>query len=213
MRHFNTAGPVDAADHYTIPPLERVDVDEVLDLVAAKKYFVLHAPRQTGKTSALIELRDRLNGGQVGDYHCVQVNVEVAQVALDDVERGVRATMSSIAECALLLGDDYPDRVWPDILAREGVKQTREYMTKCGVRDGHLVVFDRRAAPALGSRRRALASSGVESKRLPSGFSSRWRAAKLKQRPPNQNSIKCSGVHNVLFYKQYLSAKTPSRPQ
>ena len=120
MRHFNTAGPVEAADHYLIPPLGRVDLEELLGLVHAKKYFVLHAPRQTGKTSALIALRDLLNGGQAGDYHCVQVNVEVAQVARDDVERGVRATMSSIAEGALLLGDDFPDRVWPDILAREG---------------------------------------------------------------------------------------------
>ena len=48
MRHFNTAGPVEAADHYAIPPLDRVDVEEMLDLVDAKKYFVLHAPRQTG---------------------------------------------------------------------------------------------------------------------------------------------------------------------
>ena len=120
MRHFNTAGPVEAADHYMVPPLQRVDVEELLGLVNDKKYFVLHAPRQTGKTSALIALRDVLNGGQAGDYHCVQVNVEVAQVARDDVERGVRATMSSIAERALLLGDDFPDSVWPDILAREG---------------------------------------------------------------------------------------------
>ena len=122
MRHFNTAGPVEAADHYLIPPLDRVDVDEVLDLVDAKKYFVLHAPRQTGKTSALIALRDKLNSGEAGDYHCVNANVEVAQVARNDVERGVRAVMSCIAESALLLGDDYPDRVWPDILAREGTE-------------------------------------------------------------------------------------------
>ena len=122
MRHFNTAGPVEAADHYAIPPLDRVDVEEMLDLVDAKKYFVLHAPRQTGKTSALIALCDKLNSGEAGDYHCVNVNVEVAQVARDDVDRGVRAVMSSIGECALLLGDDYPDRAWPDILARQGAE-------------------------------------------------------------------------------------------
>ena len=39
-----------------------VDLDHVLDLVRSKKYFVLHAPRQTGKTSALLALRDLLNG-------------------------------------------------------------------------------------------------------------------------------------------------------
>ena len=60
MRFFNTAGPVRPGDHYCIPPLERFDLEEVLALVRMKKYFVLHAPRQTGKTSALLALRDLL---------------------------------------------------------------------------------------------------------------------------------------------------------
>ena len=63
VRKFNTEGPVVAADHYHIPPLERIDLDAVLGLIRDKKYFVLHAPRQTGKTSALLALRDLLNGG------------------------------------------------------------------------------------------------------------------------------------------------------
>ena len=63
MRFFNTEGPVRPVDHYCIPPLERIDLDAVLGFVRDKKYFVLHAPRQTGKTSALLALRDLLNGG------------------------------------------------------------------------------------------------------------------------------------------------------
>ena len=63
MRKFNTEGPVVAADHYSIPPLERVNLGEVLGLVRDKRYFVLHAPRQTGKTSTLLVLRDLLNSG------------------------------------------------------------------------------------------------------------------------------------------------------
>ena len=43
------------------PALDRIDLDDVLGLVQDKKYFVLHAPRQTGKTSALLALRDLLN--------------------------------------------------------------------------------------------------------------------------------------------------------
>ena len=61
MRSFNTEGPVRLDDHYAIPPLERVDLEELLGLIRAKRYFVLHAPRQTGKTSALLALRDLLN--------------------------------------------------------------------------------------------------------------------------------------------------------
>ena len=84
MRRFSTAGPVRPDDHYAIPPLDRMDVEELLELVHDKQYFVLHAPRQTGETSALIALRDLLNRGEAGDFRCVDVNVEGAQVARDD---------------------------------------------------------------------------------------------------------------------------------
>ena len=52
MRRFNTEGPVRLDKHYAIPPLDRTDVNELLDLIQGERYFVLHAPRQTGKTSA-----------------------------------------------------------------------------------------------------------------------------------------------------------------
>ena len=120
MRFFNTEGPVRPDDHYTIQPLERMDIDELLGLIRAKRYFVLHAPRQTGKTSALIALRDLLNSGEVGNFRCVNVNVEPAQVARDDTARGIRAILGSLADSALLLGDDYPTGVWLDVLADMG---------------------------------------------------------------------------------------------
>ena len=115
MHFFSTAGPVRPDDHYAIAPLDRVDVDELLSLIRAKQYFVLHAPRQTGKTSALIALRDLLNSGAVGDFRCVNVNVEPAQVARDDMARGIRAIPSGLAMSARLLGDDQEGRgvvVW-----------------------------------------------------------------------------------------------------
>ena len=49
MRFFNTAGPIQPDINYCIPPLERLDLDDVLELIRTRKYFVLHAPRQTGK--------------------------------------------------------------------------------------------------------------------------------------------------------------------
>ena len=67
MRTFNTARPVRADRHYQIAPLSRIDPEEVLGLIRDEKYFVLHAPRQTGKTSTLLALRDLLNTGQAGD--------------------------------------------------------------------------------------------------------------------------------------------------
>ena len=120
MRFFNVAGPVRPDKHYAIQPLARVDVDELLTLIRAEHYFVLHAPRQTGKTSALIALRNLLNSGEVGRFRCVDVNVEVGQVARDDTARGIRAILGSLAENAQELGDDYPGGVWQDVLASMG---------------------------------------------------------------------------------------------
>ena len=120
MRFFNVAGPVRPDKHYAIQPLNRVDIDELLTLIQAEHYFVLHAPRQTGKTSALIALRDLLNSGEAGSFRCVNVNVEVGQVARDDTARGMRSILSSLASSARLLGDDFPRRVWLDILQQSG---------------------------------------------------------------------------------------------
>ena len=118
MRFFNTEGPVRPDKHYAIPPLDRVDIDEFLGPIRAERYFVLHAPRQTDKTSALIALRDLLNSGAAGNFRCVDVNVEVGQVARDDTACGLRAILGSLAENAQELGDNYPQEVWPDILAK-----------------------------------------------------------------------------------------------
>ena len=45
MRFFNTAGPMKPDIHYCIPPLERLDAEQVRNLIRQQKYFVLHAPR------------------------------------------------------------------------------------------------------------------------------------------------------------------------
>ncbi len=71
MRTFNTTGPVLADRHYCIPRLSRVNLGEVLDLIRREKYFLLHAPRQTGKTSARMALRDLLSGGSAGNCRCL----------------------------------------------------------------------------------------------------------------------------------------------
>ena len=119
MRFFNTSGPVVAADHYCIPPLERLDLEQVLTLVRQKRYFVLHAPRQTGKTSALLALRDLLNAG--GDYRCVYANFEAGQALREDLEQVMRTVLGEMADRArTTLGDTFPEEVWPDVLTRSG---------------------------------------------------------------------------------------------
>ena len=96
-RFFNTTGPVVPVRHYSIPPLERFDLDEVLRLIREDRYFVLYAPRQTGKTSALLALRDLLN--QVGAHRCVYANVETGQTARGDVGAGSTRWAAAARTC------------------------------------------------------------------------------------------------------------------
>ena len=116
MRFFNTAGPVDPIKHYTLPPLSRLDLEEVLRLIDQEKYFVLHAPRQTGKTSVLLALMDRLN--REDRYTCLYANIEAAQAVRGDVDRGIRHVCHAIAARAVTYLDDPRLQGWADELNR-----------------------------------------------------------------------------------------------
>ena len=129
MRFFNTTGPIRPEKHYCILPLERLNLAEVLRLIRDEKYFVLHAPRQTGKTSALLALRDLLN--EEGDHRCVYVNVEGGQAGREDVEQVMRTILGELASRARSIGDEFLDSVWPDILTKYGpYAALREALTR-----------------------------------------------------------------------------------
>jgi hypothetical protein len=98
MRFFNTEGPVNCTKHYCLPPLARIALDDVLVLNAQEKYFLLHAPRQTGKTSCLLALADYLNQGT--DYYAIYANIEAAQALREDVDRAMATIVTNIAQWA-----------------------------------------------------------------------------------------------------------------
>lgn len=121
MRKFNTSGPIVPSKHYNIPPLDRIDLDSVRSLIHDEKYFSLHAPRQTGKTSTLLALRDRLNSGAEGPYRCVYVNFESAEVAGEDVGRAMRTILGRLATFArLALDDDFVENIRQEVLESFG---------------------------------------------------------------------------------------------
>lgn len=99
-RFFNTAGPTIPADHYHIDLLHRLDWEEIQHLIASKRYFVLHAPRQTGKTSTLLAIMKELNAS--GRYACAYANIEGAQAARGDETQGIPAACSAIARSIAL---------------------------------------------------------------------------------------------------------------
>ena len=111
MRFFNTEGPVRPERHYCIQPLNRLDLDAILALIQEDRYFVLHAPRQTGKTSALLELADTLNSS--GLYRCVYLNVEAGQAAREDIGAAMSDVLSELASRASeILQDDSVYAIW-----------------------------------------------------------------------------------------------------
>ena len=93
-RFFNTAGPTIPEDHYHLDPLHRLDWEEIQQLIATKRYFVLHAPRQTGKTSTLLAMMKALN--TAGRYACAYVNIEGAQAARGDETQGIPAACDAL---------------------------------------------------------------------------------------------------------------------
>ncbi|MCK4760593.1 MAG: DEAD/DEAH box helicase family protein, partial [Candidatus Aminicenantes bacterium] len=83
------------------------------------KYFVLHAPRQTGKTSYMLALMDYIN--KRGAYKCLYVNVESAQAARGNVEKGIRAILDVTAGMAAdYLDDTYLLDNWEQIFNKSG---------------------------------------------------------------------------------------------
>src|SRR5579872_2728830 len=92
MRFFNTAGPVNPKNHYYVP--HRLNEDIIEQLIDEKKYFILHAPRQSGKTTAINIFVKSLN--ESGNYNALYINVEAAQVARNNVEKGLFTLLNII---------------------------------------------------------------------------------------------------------------------
>ncbi len=80
-RRFNTAGPNNTEDHYTLPVLARLP--DIRRLIDDKLYFVLHAPRQAGKTTALLALAHELT--HEGRYGAVLMSMESGVPFRDDI--------------------------------------------------------------------------------------------------------------------------------
>ncbi|GHT66805.1 hypothetical protein AGMMS50239_28870 [Bacteroidia bacterium] len=91
-RYFNVAGPCNEIDHYMIEASSRLT--EIDDLITQKQYFVIHAPRQSGKTTLLLDLANRIN--HEFRYYALYCSLEAAQGIIDPKE-GIPAIVDGIA--------------------------------------------------------------------------------------------------------------------
>ncbi|GBU23951.1 hypothetical protein R83H12_00571 [Fibrobacteria bacterium R8-3-H12] len=100
------------------------------DLIGQEQYFVIHAARQSGKTTLLKELVRKINAE--GSYHAWYCSLEAVQ-GLIEPEKGVPA----VVKCILCHSSLHEKSV------SDGLVQLSAYMDRVGASEGWLVVFDR----------------------------------------------------------------------
>ncbi|MEW1845322.1 ATP-binding protein [Nonomuraea angiospora] len=111
-KYFNTTGPCDPQRHYMLPPTQRLP--QARALIDMDRFFVLHAPRQTGKTTALRTLASELTAD--GDIAALMFSCEEAKVAGDDVGWAESLLLDSIRDAAARSGwpkELRPPSQWP----------------------------------------------------------------------------------------------------
>ena len=110
-RFFNTAGPNKPAEHFTLPALERLP--KVRGLIDQGLYFVLHAPRQVGKTTSLLSLGRELTAE--GKYAAILVTMEEGAAFPEDTGAAELAILEGWKNSAKFrLPPDLQPPPWPD---------------------------------------------------------------------------------------------------
>jgi hypothetical protein len=105
-RHFNVAGPCRPDVHYMIPAAERLP--RAPGIIEQLGYFTVYAPRQTGKTTTLRALAEKLTAE--GRFAALHFSCEAGEVAGDDYEAAQRGLLSGIRLGAEL---DFPPELRP----------------------------------------------------------------------------------------------------
>ena len=83
-KFFNIAGPCNPAKHYMLSATARLP--EVASLIRKEQYFVIHAQRQCGKTTAILAMRNEINAG--GERVAMYCSLEAAE-GVADPEKGI----------------------------------------------------------------------------------------------------------------------------
>ena len=133
---FNTAGPCKPNIHYTLPTSQRLP--ELKRLIDQENYFVIHAPRQTGKTTAMLTLAQELTAS--GKYTAVMVSAEVGSAFPDQPEVAEQAILGAWREAARFwLPKELEPPVWPNALPGQRINAALTVWAETAVRP--LVVF------------------------------------------------------------------------
>ena len=95
-KHFNTAGPCKPDIHYMLSSTERMP--QIKSMIDQQNYFVIHAPRQVGKTTAMLTHAQELTAS--GEYTALMVSVEVGSAFPDQPEIAEKAILTAWLDAA-----------------------------------------------------------------------------------------------------------------
>ncbi|MES2199235.1 MAG: ATP-binding protein, partial [Chlamydiota bacterium] len=93
-KFFNTVGAINPQKHYFIP--HRLDWNQLSNFIKKEYYFVLHAPRQSGKTTAIIEFVKYLN--QKGNYRALYLSIESSRKTTNDILHAVQVILKQFKD-------------------------------------------------------------------------------------------------------------------
>ncbi|MBK8804197.1 MAG: PD-(D/E)XK nuclease domain-containing protein [Fibrobacteres bacterium] len=96
-RFFNTTGPCNPLRHYFLAPQTRLRGSNLERYIRDEMYWVLHAPRQTGKTTFLQTWMRQINAS--GEAIACYVSVEVCQ-GMPEVEKAIPLVWQSLRQYA-----------------------------------------------------------------------------------------------------------------
>ena len=91
-RSFNAEGPCNPQDHYMIDPLRGLE-KRILSIVDEKRYFLIHAARQSGKTTLLRELVRQFSAE--GNYYALYCSLENLE-RIEDASVGLPAIVHTL---------------------------------------------------------------------------------------------------------------------
>lgn len=135
-RWFNTAGPCKADIHYMLPPTVRLPNLE--RFIAQESYFVIHAPRQTGKTTAMLALAKQLT--ESGSYTAVMVSAEVGAPFSDDPGTAELAILGTWRDTvAVRLPQELQPPPWPEAKTGQRIRASLQVWAQASPRP--LVLF------------------------------------------------------------------------
>ena len=185
-KSFNITGPCLPSEHYMLNPMRSIGED-LMKLIDDKKYFIIHAARQCGKTTLLKALARKINAQS--KYYALYCSLEVMEM-FPQKEEGISAIVKTIK--AALKNNDFPDGFATDADFSDTANVLRtSLITYCKALDKPLLIFfdeaDCLAGETLITFLRQIRNGYIE-----------------RPEPPFVHSLALVGMRNLRDYKDHV---------